>query len=48
LPTSTTGVTSLYPLVGCKYLHLTLLDACWVFWRALKYLIFWKKSFCFC
>jgi hypothetical protein len=22
------------PLVGCKYLHLTLSAACWVFWRA--------------
>jgi hypothetical protein len=21
-------------LVGCKYLHLTLSAACWVFWRA--------------
>jgi hypothetical protein len=28
------GVTSFCPLVGCKYLHLTLSAACWVFQRA--------------
>jgi hypothetical protein len=33
-PISTTGVTSFYPLVGCKYVHLTLSAACWVFQRA--------------
>jgi hypothetical protein len=31
-PNSTTGVNSFCPLVGCKYLHLTLLTSCWVFW----------------
>jgi hypothetical protein len=30
-PNSITGVSSICPLVGCKYLHLTLLAACWVF-----------------
>jgi len=33
-PNSTTGVSSFCPLVGCKYLHLTLLAACCVFRRA--------------
>ena len=33
-PNSTTGVSSFCPLVGCKYLYLTLSVACWVFWRA--------------
>jgi hypothetical protein len=33
-PNSTTGISSFCPLVGCKYLHLTLSAACWVFWRA--------------
>jgi hypothetical protein len=32
-PNSTTGVSILYPLVGCKYMHLTLSAACWVFQR---------------
>jgi hypothetical protein len=32
-PSSTTGVSSFCPLVGCKYLHLTLLAACCVFQR---------------
>jgi hypothetical protein len=27
------GVSCFYPLVGCKYLHLTLSAACWVFRR---------------
>jgi hypothetical protein len=27
-------VSSFCPLVRCKYLHLTLSGACWVFWRA--------------
>jgi hypothetical protein len=31
LPNSTTGVSSFCPLVRCKYLHLTLSAACWVF-----------------
>jgi hypothetical protein len=30
-PNSTTGVSCFCPLVGCKYLYLTLLAACWVF-----------------
>ena len=33
-PNSTTGVTSFCPLVGCKYLYLTLSAACWASWRA--------------
>jgi hypothetical protein len=33
-PNSTTGVSSFCPLVGCKYLHLTLSAAGWVFQRA--------------
>jgi hypothetical protein len=33
-PNSTTGTTSFCPLVGCKYLHLTLSAACWTFWGA--------------
>ena len=33
-PNSTTGVSSFCPLVGCKYLHLTLSCACWVFLSA--------------
>ena len=33
-PNSTTGVSCFCPLVGCKYLHLTLSAACWVFQRA--------------
>jgi hypothetical protein len=28
---TTTGVSSFCPLVGCKYLYLTLSAACWVF-----------------
>jgi len=32
---STTGISSFYLLVGCKYVHLTLSAACWVFWRVL-------------
>jgi hypothetical protein len=31
---STTGVSSFCSLIGCKYLHLTLSAACWVFQRA--------------
>ena len=34
LPNSITWVSSFSPLVGCKYMHLTLSAACWVFWRA--------------
>jgi hypothetical protein len=30
-PNSTTGVSSFWPLVGCKYLHHLLAD-CWAFW----------------
>ena len=30
-PSSTTGVSNFCPLVVCKYLHLTLSAACWVF-----------------
>jgi hypothetical protein len=30
-PNSTTGVSSFYPLVGCKYLHLIPSAGCWVF-----------------
>ena len=33
-PNSTTEVSSFCPFVGCKYLHLTLSAACWVFWSA--------------
>jgi hypothetical protein len=33
-PNSTTGVRSFCPLVGCKYLPLTLSAAYWVFWSA--------------
>jgi hypothetical protein len=33
-PNSTTGVSSVCPLVGFKYLYLTLSSACWVFQRA--------------
>ena len=33
-PNSTTGVSCSCPLVGRKYLHLTLSAACWVFRRA--------------
>jgi hypothetical protein len=33
-PNSTTGFSNLYPLVGYKYLHLTLSAACWVFQKA--------------
>jgi hypothetical protein len=32
-PNPTTGVSCFCPLVGCKYLHLTLSAACWVFQR---------------
>ena len=31
---SITGFNQLYPLVGYKYLHLTLSAACWDFWKA--------------
>jgi hypothetical protein len=31
-PNSTTGVSSFCQLVGCKYLHLILTTASWVFW----------------
>ena len=31
---STIGVSCFCPLVGCKYLHLTFLAVCWVFWSA--------------
>ena len=34
LPNSTTGVISICPLIGCKYLRLTLSAACWAFQRA--------------
>jgi hypothetical protein len=34
-PNLTTGFSSSCPLVGCKYLHLTLSAACWVFQRQL-------------
>ena len=34
-PYSNTRVSSFCPLVGCKYLHLILSAACWVFWRAI-------------
>jgi hypothetical protein len=34
-PISTTGVSYFCQLVWCKYLHLTLSAACWVFWRAM-------------
>jgi hypothetical protein len=30
-PNSTTGIPGFCPLVGCKYLHLTLSAACWPF-----------------
>jgi hypothetical protein len=33
-PNSTTGVSCFCPLVGCKYLHLTLSASCWVVQRA--------------
>ena len=33
-PNSNTGVSSFCPLVGYKYLHLTLSAACWIFQRA--------------
>jgi hypothetical protein len=32
-PDSTTGDPGFCPLVGCKYLHLTLSAACWASWR---------------
>ena len=35
-PNSTIGVSSFCPLVGCKYLYLTLSAACWIFQRAVK------------
>jgi hypothetical protein len=31
---NSTEVSHFCPLAGCKYLHLTLSAACWVFWRA--------------
>jgi hypothetical protein len=34
LPYFNNRVSCFCPLVGCKYLHLTLSAACWVFWRA--------------
>jgi hypothetical protein len=40
-PNSTTGVSCFCPLVGCKYLHLTLSAVCWVFWRAVMIDPFW-------
>ena len=33
-PNSTPGLSSFCPLAGCKHLHLTLSDACWVFQSA--------------
>jgi hypothetical protein len=33
-PNSTSGVSCFSPLIGCKYLHLTLSTVCWVFQRA--------------
>jgi hypothetical protein len=33
-PETVTGPSSFCPLIGCKYLHLTLSGACGVFWRA--------------
>ena len=33
-PKSSAGLSSFCPLVGYKYLHLTLSAACWVFQRA--------------
>jgi hypothetical protein len=33
-PNPTTGLSCVCPLVGCKYLHLILSAACWVFGRA--------------
>jgi hypothetical protein len=33
-PNSTIGVSCFCPLIGCKYLPLTLSTACWVFQRA--------------
>jgi hypothetical protein len=39
-PNSTAGVTSSCPLVGCKYLSLTLSAACWAFQRAVMISLF--------
>ena len=43
-PNLTTGVSSFCPLVGCKYLHLTLSAACWVFQRT----VMLSSFFCEC
>ena len=40
-PNSATEVSSFCPLFGCKYLHLTLSGACWVFQRAVTLGSFW-------
>jgi hypothetical protein len=39
IPKSTIGVRCFCPLVGCKYLPLTLSAACWVFERVLKLIV---------
>jgi hypothetical protein len=41
---SITGVSCFCPLVGCKYLHLTLSAACWVFQRQPWYIPFCDHS----
>ena len=43
-PNSTTGVSCFCSLVGCKYLHLILSAACWVFWRAVMIGLFCEHS----
>ncbi|EDL36963.1 mCG1051106 [Mus musculus] len=41
-PNSTTGISCFCLLVGCKYLHLALSAACWVFWSV----VMQGPSFC--
>jgi hypothetical protein len=43
-PNSIIGISSFYPLVGGKFLHLTHSDAYYVFWRAVMIGPFYKCS----
>jgi hypothetical protein len=43
-PNSITGVISFCPLAGCKYLHLTLSAACWVFQSAVMVSPFFVRA----
>jgi hypothetical protein len=43
-PNSTTRVSCFCPLVGCKYLHLTLWTACWIFQSAVVIDPYWELS----